>query len=492
MSRTTLRAARLAAVAACALCAPAQPPFRQLHVVALDKSGQPVTDLTSADLKVSDDGKPQQILFLRLNDSKPAPPAPLGPREYSNQAGLGPGATIILFDLLNGSGDFSDRNFISGTILKALEKVENPASVFFYILTNKGALYPVHPIPKTPPAANAAEENWATHARALLDSAIQNFYGLRPIDQRIPANDAITTFHALHELASIAMALPGRKSIVWTTHAFPLQMGLGGECHDMVVENVKAPCTGNFVDFTPPARHLAAEIAGAGISIYPVDESESAVHVLAQEMLETFSGLTGGKDFPRGGTPQAVETALVAAHLNYTLGYQPAAGAKNWNGKFHKVKVACVRKDVQIQTEDGYVADAPMDQTAALIETAAMRSSDLPEIGLRVAVAPGSAPHTLQLKVKIGPSGVLLVPKDGRFTGELGFVVVGLTDQGPKQLDTPSAMKLNLTQAEYETAQKGISTTEEVPAPDSVHQVRVVVVDRWGNRVGSLTVPASL
>jgi VWFA-related protein len=491
MSRCAVRAARLAALATCTCCALAQPPFRQLHVVALDKSGQPVTDLTSADLKVSDDGKPQQILFLQLNDNKPAAPAVLGPHEYSNQTGLRPGATIILFDLLNGSGDFSDRNFISSTILKAVDHVENPASVFFYILTNKATLYPVRPIPKTP-AASAAEENWTTQAKALLDNAIQNVFGIRPVEQRILANDEAMTFHALHELASLSMALPGRKSIVWTTHAFPLNVDLGGHCHDLTVESVKAPCTGNFVDFTPPARHLAEGIAGAGVSIYTVDETESGVAVMARDMLDTFSGLTGGKTFPRGGTPQAVEAALVAAHLNYTLGYEPAAAAKNWNGKFHKVKVTCARKDVQIQTEDGYVADAPVDQTAALIETAAMRNSDLPEIGLTVAVAKGSAPDTLQLKVKIGPSGLLLVPQDGRFTGDLGFVVVGVTDQGPKQLGKPSALKLNLTQAEYETAQKGIATMEEVPAPDSVHQVRIVVVDRWSNRVGSLTVPASL
>jgi hypothetical protein len=71
-------------------------------------------------------------------------------------------------------------------------------------------------------------------------------------------------------------------------------------------------------------------------------------------------------------------------------------------------------------------------------------------------------------------------------------VVIGLTDAGPKQLGKPSAMKLNLTPAEYETAQQGLATVDEVPAPDSVHQIRIVVVDRWSNRVGTLTVPAAL
>jgi VWFA-related protein len=485
MGRFALRDAALVAFAWCAM---AQPPFRQLHLVALDKSGQPVTDLTAADLKITDEGKAQQVVFLLLNNNKPATPAPLGPHEYTNQTGVQPGAAIILFDLLNGTGDFNDRNFITSTILKGLEHVETPASVYLYILTNKGVLYPVHAIPKSPAAG--AEETWATQAKTLIDGAIQNVFGIRPIDQRIPANDLITTFHALRELASLTMALPGRKSIIWTTHAFPLLMDFGGHCHDVEVENVKAPCTGNFVDFTPPARHLAEEIDSAGVTLYPVDETESAVRVLSRDMLDTFAGLTGGKALARGGTPQALETAMLGMHLNYTLGYDP--GAKNWNGKFHKVKATTSRKDVQIQTEDGYIADQPVEETAGLVEGAAVRNSDLPEIGLTVTVARGSAPDALQLKVKIGPSGLQLIPQDGHFTGDLAFVVVGMTDQGPKQLGKPSAINLNLTQAEFETAQKGLATTAEVPAPSSVHQVRVVVVDRWSNRVGSVTFPAAL
>ena len=310
------------------------------------------------------------------------------------------------------------------------------------------------------------------------------------MEQQIPANDLVTTFHVLHELASLSMSLPGGKSIIWTTHAFPLQIDFGGRCVDVTVEGVKAPCTGRFVDFTPPARHLAAEMDGAGVSIYPVDETQSAAAVLKHDMLETFAGLTGGKAFVRGGTPEALETATVAMHLNYTLGYDP--GAQNWNGKFHKVKVTCLRKDVQIQAEDGYIADAPVDETAGLVEGGAVRPSDLPDIELKVAAAPGGQPNTVQLKVTIGPSGLLLIPQGDRYTGDLGLVVVGITDQGPKQLTKPSEIKLNLTQADYQTAQKGLSTDEQVPVPDGVRDLRLIVVDRWWNRVGTLTFPAAL
>ena len=77
-----------AALTAFAIGVRAQAPVRLLHVVALDKAGQPVTDLKAGDLRLADDGKPQSIVSLRLNDAR------------TGAAAL-PHLTIILFDLLN-------------------------------------------------------------------------------------------------------------------------------------------------------------------------------------------------------------------------------------------------------------------------------------------------------------------------------------------------------------------------------------------------------
>lgn len=53
----------------------------------------------------------------------------------------------------------------------------------------------------------------------------------------------------------------------------------------------------------------------------------------------------------------ALGDATAEMRFCYTLSYQPAA--KSWNGKFHKVKLTCARKDVQIRAEDAYVANVP-------------------------------------------------------------------------------------------------------------------------------------
>jgi len=45
----------------------------ELKVVATDHAGHPVTDLQPSDLRVVDDGSPQSITSLRLDQSSTAP-----------------------------------------------------------------------------------------------------------------------------------------------------------------------------------------------------------------------------------------------------------------------------------------------------------------------------------------------------------------------------------------------------------------------------------
>jgi len=91
--------------------------------------------------------------------------------------------------------------------------------------------------------------------------------------------------------------------------------------------------------------------------------------------------------------------------------------------------------------------------------------------------------------MRIGPAGLFVVPQAGRITGELDLAFVGLTAKGPVQLAKPDILALRLSADEWKRAGNGIAATKELPVPESVSQVRTVVVDRWAARVGSLTVP---
>lgn len=309
----------MAALTAFAIGVRAQAPVRLLHITAVDKAGQPVTDLKASDLRLADDGKPQSIVSLQLNDTRTGAAATLH-------------MTIILFDLLN-NNNVLEENYAASTLLRALEKAEDPSSIYLYIFTTKGTLYAVRGLP--PPGTPATDKNWTLHAKTLIDNAIKQVFG-NPVNEHLEGNRGDLTFQTLHDMAVALAAFPGRKSIVWSTRGLPMVLSL-------VVQQV--------------LWRVGAEMDQARIALYAVDESGSVTTVLARSMLEELTGATSGKVYDAGQMPAALADASVGMRLYYTLSYQPAE--KNWDGKFHKVKLTCARRDVQIRAEDGYVANVP-------------------------------------------------------------------------------------------------------------------------------------
>ena len=461
-----------------------------LHVVAMDKQGQLVTDLKAGDLQVLDDGRPQPIVLFRVNDSRRPAPAVLGPHEYANRPpGTPPGATLILFDLLNGS--FAERESTVLTLVKALSNVESPGNVYLYLLTNNGTLFPVHGLPERRGDVAAPDENWTGQTKALLEAAIQKVYGFRPIDDSDTGIRVVTTFNVLRDVGVKLSALPGRKNVVWITNGFPAQVNFGSLCRDIVVWNVTAPCSGNYVDFTPVLRQLAGQLDMVGVSMYPVDEWAvgEGDRMLVKDMLDQFAGMTAGHSYPSGGTKTAIPEAIQTTHLNYTIAYQPAP--QNWDGKYHKVKVNCARKSIQLQYEQGYIADALVDETSTLMQVAAAGNSDVSSIGLRATVTSRDSPHTVRIQLRIDPSNLAIVQENGHYAGQLALLYAVLTAEGtPKQLSKSTSLTLDWTARQYDSVSKdGILVAEDLPAPEGTRQVRIVVVDMRSNQVGSLTVP---
>jgi hypothetical protein len=59
----------------------------QVNVVALDKSGRPVPDLTAADFTLNDDGQAQKISIFSVEDTRATSPLSqqLPPNTFSNR-----------------------------------------------------------------------------------------------------------------------------------------------------------------------------------------------------------------------------------------------------------------------------------------------------------------------------------------------------------------------------------------------------------------------
>jgi VWFA-related protein len=475
---------------ACALHLAGQTLTVNLTLAASDKQGQPVTDLKPEELKISDEGKPESILQLRLNDDRRAASA-LGPHEYANRTpGTPAGATVVLFDLLN--GNFTERESTILSLVKALNGVESPGNVYLYLLTNSGELYPIHPFPQRSDGGEKPDDTWTRQAKSLLDAAVRKIYGFRPVDDRDLGVRVVTTFDVLHALGAELGPLPGRKNIVWITNGFALNSNLGGYCRGLTIQGVLAPCSSDFIDFTPVVRHAGAELDAAGISMYSVNEwsVDGGQRVAVEATLSEFAGMTAGRTYPSGAAMNAIPDALRAAHLNYTLAYQPAA--KSWDGKYHKIRVTTSRKGVQLQTEQGYIARLPEDDSVPLLENAAASNFNLPGIGLRAAVAAGASARARRIELRIDPADLSLLRENGHTTGQLALLYAAVTAQGPKQLRKAETLTIDWTAQQYDAAAKGgLTVGTDLAIPEGVREVRIVVVDSRANRVGSLAVPVS-
>src|ERR1035438_2157205 len=146
--------------------APTPGPLVRLYPVALDASGQPVTDLTADDFKIVDQNKAQTIFTFHKPRNEPA--VPLESLEFSNRTSGGPPHTaVILFDMINLAD--ADRLETWKALDKSIPQLESGENVYFYLLNLEGVLIPLHPM--GPPAAD--DKTWHQGVATVFDKVMK-------------------------------------------------------------------------------------------------------------------------------------------------------------------------------------------------------------------------------------------------------------------------------------------------------------------------------
>jgi len=195
-------------LAASALFAETPSALVRLNVTALDSSGAAVDDLKGGDLQVSDQGKPEKIVFFHQN-SYTAAAAAL--HEFSNRTGAAPHSTVILFDLLNQNQ--SDRLDAWHKLGRSLQQLESGDSLYLYLLALEGNLIPIHEI-----GGKAGDDKiWTQQVEKTLDKAMKAASHARPTEMNDEELVVKKTYVALETLATQLATLPGRRDIVWIT-----------------------------------------------------------------------------------------------------------------------------------------------------------------------------------------------------------------------------------------------------------------------------------
>ena len=467
-----------------------------LSIVALDSHEQPVNDLTVDDFQVTDGGKPQRIVFFRHRDTALRQPPKLAPNEVSNRGGeTVPYATVILFDLMNES--FGTRGIASNQIIRTLENLETTDYLYLYILTIEGRLFAVHGLPNGEEVPETAP--WTKQIKTRMDTALRTVLRMRSPEVDVAIRTQLT-FAALDALGVELSRVPGRKNVVWVTDGVPIWLGPARSD------------TGEFADFTPQLRRLSQTLERSGVAIYPVRQvlpgspdrigatSDGAgatggagTGMSSIATLDEFANVTGGR--PDGGRDigAAVKQAIKDVRVSYQIGYY--APEHNWDNKFHKVRVTCKRKGVRIQAKTGYYAWAvpPGEESELAIRSVATTRFDAAEIGIRGTLAAdpkGKGPA--QLSVRIDARDIAFAQAGDRYDAQLRLAVVGYFKDGRVEGSHVMPFDLHYSAEERDKALKeDIDFSRNVPISDQIARVRLIVLDRGSNAIGSLTMPVN-
>jgi VWFA-related protein len=463
-----------AALAASMLFAQTPTGLVRLNVTVLDSNGAPVDDLKASDFQVSDQGKPQNIVFFRQNPNV-VQAMPLAPHEFSNRAGAAPHSTVILFDLLNQNQ--TDRLDAWHKLGRSLQQLPSGDSLYLYLLSLEGNLVPIHEI-----GSKAGDDKtWTQQVEKTLDKAMKTASHARPAQMNDEELVVKKTYVALETLANQLAIFPGRRDIVWIANMMPN------------VWNTKTPCNGDWVDCALYVPHLAVTLAADNTAVNPLSYTSSPDPAMTRD-LEQIGLLTGGSSY-FGDEIRAVLTQIErdAAH-NCSIFYNPSLD--NWDSKFHKVRVTSERKGLKLRVKQRYYAlpDKRPDQAKQqpVLAAAFQAPYDDPGIGLRASVTPGADAKTVQVQFRVDLADLLLHEEGGTFSGAVTWLIADRGASGPVGDPMLTGFPIHLSREQYATAMKeGIPISQAHAINDSVQKLRVIVLDQGSNIAGSLTIPVS-
>jgi VWFA-related protein len=452
--------------------------LHRLNVAALDEQGQPVTGLRSADFQLFEDGKPRDIAFFRFTGARTLLGAP-DPREYSNRAVAARHVTVVLIDLLN--DPVMNESIVTREVAEGLRRLESSDGLYLYMLTARGELYPIHPLPKPGDAATPAAEPWTRDIAPTLQAALKDLVRLKPVDDREIKVRFELTVNALRDLGSQMAQFSGRKNLVWLTRGIRI-----------IGYSISAQSN---LDFTQPLRRLGEELEQEQIVVYTVAQSPAGAAVEADraDTFDALTGITGGREYSSDRAGDAIQQAMADSRANYEIAYYSAP--LNSDGKHHKIRVVCGRKDVRLQTKLGFYAVAPPVSPGNLApralrsaETAADSPFDATDIGLRASVSPDPVyERNMRFEIHIDPADLLPRHAPDRDSRSV-FVMFAAYDEGLKQPSQPIVD--SLSPEEFEAATHGETGLRyAVPLQPAILKVRVIVYDAELGTVGSVTIP---
>jgi VWFA-related protein len=219
-----------------------------VNVVAKDKHGKPVADLSRDDFVLRDNGQEQKIALFALEDAGgtgvAVPSTPSARLTFTNRPGTGVApVTVFLFDELNTK--LTDQEFAKKDFLRYLRGLPADSRVAVFALGDSLTL--LHDFSEDMGSLLAVLEKHKNRAGTEVDAATAPPTSANSLtgDQKMTAQwdsfiqsadqkyveytemvRAGRTAAALETIAGHLEGIPGRKTLIWISGGFPIQLGL--------------------------------------------------------------------------------------------------------------------------------------------------------------------------------------------------------------------------------------------------------------------------
>jgi len=320
----------------------------------------------------------------------------------------------------------------------------------------------------------------------------------------------VITLQALRDLSRMLSGFSGRKTVVWLTADFPVDL-IPGEQNmsnselmadlpsirqNSVSKNRNSGAYESRVGkYAEAIKHAEADLASAGIAIYPVDMRgimTKGIDVNTTFALQDIAAETGGKAYTnQNEIKDGIALAVADESASYSLGYYPEN--KKWDGKFRNIKVKLDRGDTEVLYRKGYFAVDPTpdknwnpDQEVA---SAIQMNGPATQVSFMAQIKhtdPGKAravflvdAHTLSTEETSGGKRIVAI------------LYAGVYDAAGKSLGVRT-IKVDHTfdAATYpQLMEKGLMVPLDVDAPPNGREIRLVVVDNKTGFIGTITGP---
>ncbi|MGH9511268.1 MAG: VWA domain-containing protein [Terriglobales bacterium] len=454
---------------------------------------------------------------------------------------LPPGKRIAMFVLSGKLVMVQGFTEDSGTLVAAAEKVLNDRSLLLTTEAERqqfqGAAESVSRIASPDGSAPGGGVPAGTTGGAQSGSSDWGFSQARERSNAMMEGDRTSnrvnfTLDALAALARAVTSYPGRKNLIWMSGSFPVRLKPSGiDFYHLNSANSSAT-TGlvDTPDFGAAVKVATTALATARIAVFPIDvrgltpggvdiaigaaesasltatdspeaykqnlNTQSETRFTERSSMEEVAQQTGGEVLWGNDVRGAIAHAIADGSTYYTIAYTPKEEA---TPRFRKIEVKVNREKVKLAYRPGYFSGA--DQSSPTLTARPLIVAMQPGmpastvIPLTVQVLPADdASKKIKITYTIDIQNVNFADTpDHKKRAVIDCIAVAFNKEGIPVGQISNAMDATLSLAEYESSLRtGLGVSQELALPAGRYSLRVGVMDRGSQKIGTLDVPLAV